>query len=488
MVKKDKDYPAIQNAENRHYYKSNALIKASYATKNAMTAIEQKLIIYFISKLGADLQVFQTGNLPLPLEQYRKTDDFKALVEEKRKTVINTAYQFRIKEVKDLLGMDYNAGYTEILKILRRIQANNITIIEGDDGAKLQPDQIISTQWFGARIFPKKGYFEILFPQLLVPYLIQLHQHYTSGQIDTIFKLEYSASLRLYELIRHLDHVVKKKGSEHIAKYPLDEFKRLLGFQSEEYKQFGLFNLRVIKTAIAEINQKTEYIVKIEPNYEGRKVTGVELRIRFKTWSDDCQHETGSSGERTAEIMMDEPTRSRFLNELIDLDINKSAAIKLVDNKPPEACGTVAAEDYLSTTIQYLKDHKDEANDLGPWARKALEDGWAYLEAVRVKEIAEREEQKRFDEEQKKASKRETAAAKREAAAARTQSLKEENDFIIQLLEALSDEEIDRWAREYEAQATNIEKKLFAKNKGRDRLNFSQFRDFVYQQTKGASI
>ena len=60
---------------------------------------------------------------------------------------------------------------------------------------------------------------------------------------------------------------------------PLEMFRELLGIKSDEYPAFSIFNRAVIKPAITEINDVTDYFVEAEHKRLGRKVAHLKFRI-----------------------------------------------------------------------------------------------------------------------------------------------------------------------------------------------------------------
>ena len=60
---------------------------------------------------------------------------------------------------------------------------------------------------------------------------------------------------------------------------PLEVFRELMGVESDEYVLFKAFNRKVVKIAIEEINNLTEYHVEVEYKRIGRKVAELKFHI-----------------------------------------------------------------------------------------------------------------------------------------------------------------------------------------------------------------
>jgi len=85
-------------------------------------------------------------------------------------------------------------------------------------------------------------------------------------------------SLALWELF--IDYLVESKNYGETPFMPLEQYRELMGISSEMYPLFKLFNQRVIKEPIAEINRKTDFNVTVEYQRKSRKVVAVKFKIR----------------------------------------------------------------------------------------------------------------------------------------------------------------------------------------------------------------
>ena len=61
---------------------------------------------------------------------------------------------------------------------------------------------------------------------------------------------------------------------------PLDTFKTLMGLEKTDYPVYKVLNQSVIKTAIKEINDLTDYHVEVEQKRIGRRIAELKFRIR----------------------------------------------------------------------------------------------------------------------------------------------------------------------------------------------------------------
>ena len=103
---------------------------------------------------------------------------------------------------------------------------------------------------------------------------------------------------------------------------PLETFRDLLGIESDEYPAFSIFNRAVIKPAIKEINDLTDYHVEVEQKRIGRKVGELKFRIT-----------------RVTEIPIQESLFPDIENlpsvalELVQAAIDRNVALKIADQE-----------------------------------------------------------------------------------------------------------------------------------------------------------
>ena len=83
---------------------------------------------------------------------------------------------------------------------------------------------------------------------------------------------------------------------------PLEKFRELMGVASDDYTAFKSLNQRVIKPAVTEINELTNFFVEVEQKRDGRKIGFLKFII-----------------SRQKEITLIEPTQETLFPDLEDL-------------------------------------------------------------------------------------------------------------------------------------------------------------------------
>ena len=94
-------------------------------------------------------------------------------------------------------------------------------------------------------------------------------------RLQNRFKSQYS--LVLWEVC--FDYFDTDRDQGETPFISLETFRELLGIEDDEYPAFSIFNRAVIKPAIKEINDLTDYHVEVKQKRMGRKIAELKFRI-----------------------------------------------------------------------------------------------------------------------------------------------------------------------------------------------------------------
>lgn len=121
-----------------------------------------------------------------------------------------------------------------------------------------------------------KGNIKVKFDEEMKPFLLKLKKQYTKYLLSAIeFKNKYS--IRIYQLLKMHSF---KTPPEII--YDYDEFRELIGLESEKYQRFGDFRIYVLEKAKQEVSKKSDIFFKYEKIKSGKKVSGIKFYIYNK--------------------------------------------------------------------------------------------------------------------------------------------------------------------------------------------------------------
>lgn len=314
-------------------YKSNDIIHASYA----LTIKEQRLLLACISQIRSDKELGEKNSFTLTVDEARDL--------------------FYSKKDR------YNA-YRDLVMATERLFDRKI-IMSSEDGKKEMLTRWVSTVKFDHEEMTAT----LFFHDEIKPYISQLKDNFTKYRLKHVAELSSVYAIRIYEMI--VAWHGQNKSFEEMA---IDDFRLSLDL-GLKYKQFGQLNDRVIKTAVEQINERTNYDLEIQPKKRGRSYT--KLQFRFNQKEDDKKSEEKRALKREAEKLeklekRDEDTVD-MLNNLTDGQISFIANNHVFQEYLGNMGKTPVGEKYGSEAViaavtKFLK--KGEFSEQDNWAIK----------------------------------------------------------------------------------------------------------------------
>ena len=137
----------------------------------------------------------------------------------------------------------------------------------------------------------------IRFNQDIMPYLIELKEKFTQYALSDIMELNSKYSIILYKWLsmnyNQYEHYSAKGGrrTEQVEAYrnpsiSIQEL-RTMTDTIKTYKKFSMFEIRVLKESLAEINAHTSFNVSYEKIKKGRSIDSIVFHIEKKRKADD---------------------------------------------------------------------------------------------------------------------------------------------------------------------------------------------------------
>lgn len=213
--------------------KSNILLRD---VRYNLSATEQKIIIYLISKILADDKDFQ--NVRMSIKDYCSLANI---------TRSGDTYQ-RVKDSIETLS-------------------DKSWWIKYDKGERL-------FRWIDTADLEHESYIDIVLSKSLKPYLLELRQNFTKYELINVLVLHSKHSIRLYEIF-------KSNLWLHSWTVSLVDFKEILNI-SDKYKNYKDLRKFVIDPSVKEISKYTDISVSYEPIKTGRSVTDLVFSIEEK--------------------------------------------------------------------------------------------------------------------------------------------------------------------------------------------------------------
>lgn len=177
-------------------------------------------------------------------------------------------YSVEAKEFAELMGADVDNAYRS-LKELGEMLLSKPLKIDKDHGG------FLICNWFSSyEYFPGEGRISCSFDPKLKPYMLELQSHFTKYNLANVLRMKSTYSIRLYELAKSWEDT----GWFIIG---VDDFKATMGC-SDSYPLYADLKRKVITRAIKEINELTDIEILYNEKKTGKKVTGLDFRIRAK--------------------------------------------------------------------------------------------------------------------------------------------------------------------------------------------------------------
>ena len=146
-------------------------------------------------------------------------------------------------------------------------------------------NKLVKSRWIQrVRYLDNEGAIEVIFTYDVVKCITRLdgaEEFFTQYLLSQTAKLNSVYSVRLYELL------VQWKSATKTPVFELDLFRGQLGIKSDEYTRISNFKIRVLDSAVKEINEKTDLTVSYTQHKKGRIVSGFAFDIKTKKKKDD---------------------------------------------------------------------------------------------------------------------------------------------------------------------------------------------------------
>ena len=326
---------------NAIVYKANKLIEARYS----LDLVEQKIILYAASKID-----------------HLSDDIFPTL-------------ELSVAEFFQLSGQEDSKNHEYLRTIAKGLMQKQLEIQTSDGGWEL-------VQWVTkSKYEPQKGIISFQFHPDMVSLLLRLNKHYKGYPLQQVMQLNSKYSIRLYELL------IQWEYSKHRSlTIEVDELRKKLGVEDEKYQRFDSLEDRVIRTAVQEINNKSNIYVRYDKIKQGRKIHKIKFRFEIK---DDANSREIEELEKLIgaglATYIDEIKKAFNDENLVFTDSELSKAYTIVYNKLSDikSIENNLQEAIYSYMTYYYEYTKDKANSKAyNYYLKALEEDYVNIQAV----------------------------------------------------------------------------------------------------------
>ena len=305
--------------KNEIVVKDNALINASYN----LDTVEQRLIL-------------------LAILQARET-----------KTGIdaNTRLRIHASDYMDRFNVSKHAAYKALKTAVTNLFGRQFSYLTLDE--KTGKSKKVISRWVqNIAYIDDAAILEVTFTMDVVPLITRLEQQFTSYQLKQVTQLTGKYAIRLYELLIAWREVGKTPLFE------ISDFRSKLGLGVDDYPRIDTFKRRVLESAVKQINEHTDIIVKVEQHKEGRSIYG--FSFSFKQKKSEKKSSQTSKDPNTLDLFskMNDAQRYLFANKLAELP-----------EMSEYSQGTESYQQFAVRIAEMLQ-NQDKFNELYPFLKK----------------------------------------------------------------------------------------------------------------------
>ena len=218
--------------------KSNALIETSYR----LTTSEQRIVLICISQVRRD----------------------KVLTDQ-------VMYSVSAQELSKLCGSNIKTAYRDLKSAALRLKRREIRITEEPNGEGRKKKTLVTGWIQSIEYLDGEGVINLRFNHDIIPYLSSLNRCFTCYKLKNVIKMSSTYGARIYELIAQWGEI----GEREISLSWLREALQL----ENKYIQMCDFKKRVLDPAINDINQNSNFWIKVFQKKSGRKVTHLNFKF-----------------------------------------------------------------------------------------------------------------------------------------------------------------------------------------------------------------
>ena len=176
---------------------------------------------------------------------------------------------------------------------------------------------------------------------------------------------------------------------------PLETFKSLMGLAETDYPVFKVLNRDLIKPAIKEINDLTNYLVEVEPKRLGRRIGELKFRIT-KVKQIPIQESIYPDIENLPPVAL----------ELVQAEIDRKVALQIADQEwdfvnPQKLPPPGTYPDFLVYVAEKIEisRHAAEVKNRGGFLVEAIRENYQHPEVQKVRQLrAEKAKQKALED------------------------------------------------------------------------------------------
>lgn len=180
-------------------------------------------------------------------------------------------YRLGVREFQELVGIEGGNQYGQMIETIKRLMSRVVQVNDFDEKVLRHRPLLSEADYrYG------EGYVELKLHPYLKPYVLKLSGRFTQIELDIALRLKSAYSMRLYELLKAEEF----KGGT--APFVLEELRKLLGVEVDQYDRFDNFKARVLEPAKKELTDRTDLVVDYTVERSGRAIGKVIFKAHSR--------------------------------------------------------------------------------------------------------------------------------------------------------------------------------------------------------------
>ncbi|WP_417502779.1 replication initiation protein [Mitsuokella jalaludinii] len=307
--------------EHAMVVQSNEIVEANYR----LTAAEQKVILNLIAQLDTTREDFEVGRISA-------------------------------RSLSDACGFTPKNGYQQLQAVVKKLMNRSI-VLQRRDGSGWYASHWVQTCDY-RKVEDGDGdcsYIEFEMDRRLCPHFLQLRERFLSSELRNLVQFTHIYSTRFYMIFRNRVKIGHMR-------YTFDELRKLLELSKGYKKSIDIKN-KIIKVAIAEINEKSDIHVDFSYYKQGgRTHVGVDFEFYLKQ-----QEQPKPISKRPTKRGKLSDEQQEMYDRLTNPDrwaITDDVARKLIKNYPLN---------MLDANLDYAYRYRRGKHSLGGWLMSCIE-------------------------------------------------------------------------------------------------------------------
>lgn len=307
--------------EHAMVVQSNEIVEANYR----LTAAEQKVILNLIAQLDTTREDFEVGRISA-------------------------------RSLSDACGFTPKNGYQQLQAVVKKLMNRSI-VLQRRDGSGWYASHWVQTCDY-RKVEDGDGdcsYIEFEMDRRLCPHFLQLRERFLSSELRNLVQFTHIYSTRFYMIFRNRVKI------GHMS-YTFDELRKLLELSKGYKKSIDIKN-KIIKVAIAEINEKSDIHVDFSYYKQGGRT---HVGVDFEFYQKPQAQPKPISKRPTKRVKLSDEQQEMY-DRLTNPDrwaITDDVARKLIKNYPL---------DMLDANLDYAYRFRRGKHSLGGWLMSCIE-------------------------------------------------------------------------------------------------------------------